>query len=196
MIEIRDNIKSIMGGLAARLKQFNRGTIGYDGLARTVASTALAELKSRIHEQGKAADGSDIGRYSTVPIYISVKSNPGRSFGLPTGKTGRYVFESGKKEGQRHASKYFPGGYNQYKIEIGRNTLGKVNFSLSGQMNSQFTIQPSSNGYGVGWGDTEFTDRAKGFELKYGKKIWTLSKDELQLVKDVAKRYVTDALFK
>jgi hypothetical protein len=196
MIEIKDNIKNVLGSLTARLKLFDRGSVGYDGLARTVASTALAQLKSRIHEQGKAADGSDIGTYSTKPIYVSVKNNPGRSFGLPTGKTGRYVFKTGKKAGERHASKYFPGGYNQYKTEIGRNTLGKVNLSLSGQMNNQFTVQPSSNGYGIGWGDTEFTDRAKGFELKYKKKIWALSKEELQLVKDTAKKYVTDALFK
>ena len=124
---------------------------------------------------------------------MSIANNPGKSFGRPIGKTGKSKFTTSKKAGQDHTSRYFPGGYNEFKTAIGRNKLGTVNLSLSGQLNSQLTVQPTARGYGFGWPDEEKLKRARALERKYGKKIYDLTEDELRLAIEVTENYVIRA---
>ncbi len=194
MIRVKTNITDVVSSLKAKFANLERGAQGYDSMMRTVATSLIGKVKMRIHEQGKAADGSAIGTYSTSPIYVSSKANPGRSFGRPIGKTGKSKFKSGKRKGEDHASRYFPGGYNEYKTTIGRNQLGTVNLSLSGQLNNQLTIQATAKGYGYGWPDKEKLKRANALEKKYGKYIYGLTEEELQMAMEVAKKEVMDAL--
>lgn len=185
MIGIQVNIQRPIGNI---LNKFD--AIDFGSITRKIALNRLAEIQERIHEKGQASDGGDIGGYSTEPIYVSAKNNVGRSFGRPIGKTGKSKFKSGED----HKSRYFAGGYNEYKTTIGRNEIGKVNLSLSGQMNSQLTVMETANGYGIGWPNAEMKSRAIHFEKKYGKKIWSLSKKELEHTISEAKKMVSDAL--
>jgi len=153
-------------------------------------------MKPRITNEGKASDGGNIGSYSTTPIYVSKDQTP-KSFGRPLGKEfkgkRRSKFASGKHQGQDHKSRYFEGGYKQFKTAIGRNILGTVNLSLTGQMMNSLALFPTSKGWGLGWQNVEFSDRAQMFERKYGKPIFSLSPRERKAVIKEIKRLVHNA---
>ena len=184
-MQIRTNANQVIRNLTQRLT--NPQSI--DNTIKRIATTMLAELGTRVFEEGKASDEGDIGLYSKKPIYVSVASNPARSFGRPIGKTGKSKFESGKKAGQDHKSRYFPQGYDQYKTTVGRNQLGKVNLSLSGQFSRQMTIIPTAKGYGIGWVNNEMFKRSGFFTKKYNKAIWKLTSDEGKLAQAIARKY-------
>ena len=192
MIAIKTNVWAVLNKIQGNINKLSLGGEYYEGMLRETCASILPVVQTRIHEQGKATDGSAIGEYSTKPIYVSAKANPGNAglFGTPTGKTGKSKFSSGEKKGQLHTSKYFAGGYDEFKTEIGRNQLGSVNLSLSGQLNLQLSIQASSNGFGLGWSNDEMFNRALALENKYGKRIWALSDDEKGLCNKIAGEYI------
>lgn len=194
MIRVNTNIDQVIGKLSTDVLSLRPGGELYDKVIRTVAVSMNAVVRTRIHEKGKAADGSDIGTYSTKPMYVSVDANPGKSFGKPTGKHGQAVFKTGKRAGKPHRSKYFAGGYNEFKTAIGRNQIGKVNLSLSGQLNSQLSVIGTANGYGLGWPDDEKYNRAMALERKYGKTIWGLTDEEAAQVPEIALNVIRNAV--
>jgi len=163
-----------------------------NNIVRIVALTQLANMKVRIHQDGKAADGSAIGNYSTKPMYVSATSNIGnaKKFGAPVGKNGLSKFKSGKQK----KSKYFEGGYNQFKTTIGRNQLGTVNLSLSGQLDKEFTLIATSKGWGLGWNDEKKLKRAKHLEKKYGKAIYQPTQEELEIISETAEFELKNAV--
>lgn len=75
----------------------------------------------RIFLEGKDANGSDIGKYSTEPIYVNPKSAP-RSFATK-GKNGQTKFKNGKS----HKTGYFA-EYGNFKATIGEGD--RVNLRL------------------------------------------------------------------
>jgi hypothetical protein len=196
MISLETNIAAVLTPIIAKLESNELA----DRVAKVVASEMLGEIRVRIHQEGKAADGNDIGQYSTEPLYVGVKQNQniGRSFGAPLGKEfngkRRSKFESGKKAGQQHASRYFADGYKGYKTTIGRNQLGRVNLSLSGQLDAQLVLIQSPLGWGLGWFDSEKYKRAVALQAaKYKKKIWALTSEEAEKAVSTAEREVLNA---
>ena len=166
--------------IAQNLHELLPGSAAYTHVMRAAAANMLAKVKQRIHQQGQAGDGSDIGAYSVKPIYISAVTGAGKGLSNATGKTGKSVFGSGKKKGEPHTSQYFAGGYNQFKTTVGLNETGKVNLVLTGELSKRLLVlgEPGTSGYGLGWQDEELTKRAQALELKYGKKIWALTEEE------------------
>lgn len=75
--------------------------------------------EDRIFNKGLDSKGSPVGNYSTTPIYISLSASP-KKF-PPKGKRGEIKFKNGK----RHTSGYFAGGYYQFKQAIGKAGAGK-----------------------------------------------------------------------
>lgn len=199
MVTVKSNIIVVVGDIETRVSSFVAGP-ALDSLIRNIATSVNAVMKERIHEKGEASDGSLIGQYSTKPTYISLNESP-KKF-VAKGKNSESTIAVSKssidtkkqsasklgalKNGRIRRSGYFPGGYNQFKTEIGRNQLGSVNLSLSGQLNNQLAVQATAKGYGLGWPDAEKLKRAKALEKKYGKKIWALANSELELVKKIA----------
>lgn len=194
MIRVRVDIGGTIASLNGKIESILPGGAQYEGLQRTVGISLLGDVKTRIHEQGLASDNTKIGSYSTKPMYVSAKANVGRSFGRPIGKTGLSKFKTGARKGQDHASRYFPGGYNEYKTKIGRNRLGSVNLSLSGTLNNQLTLQPTERGYGIGWASEELYKRAKALDKKYGKPIWKLTDEETNKTISIARNFVDRAI--
>lgn len=184
MISVKINTNSL-ASLAKKVESVALNA--QNNVIRIVANSMLPIIRDRIHDEGKAADESKIGDYSTKPIYVSNNIGFGTLDG--TGKTGRKVFSNG----EAHKSKYFAGGYEQFKTEIGRNKLGSVNLSLSGQLASQFTLIATNKGWGLGWNDTEKFTRAFALEKKYAKKIWALTKEELQIANEIAQNEFKNA---
>lgn len=64
MITISSNIGQVASRLTSKLKEF-QGSIK-DKVLRTVATTELALVKVRIHQDGKNSDDSAIGTYSSA----------------------------------------------------------------------------------------------------------------------------------
>lgn len=194
MITLKTNIGDIIKKLQADINKLSPGGEYYEGMLRETCNSIKPVVQTRIHKQGKASDGSAIGEYSTKPLYVSI-SHPGKSFGDPTGKTGKSVFSSGEKKGQQHTSKYFDGGYEEFKTEIGRNKIGSVNLSLSGQLNNQLAVTATASGFGLGWPNDEMLNRANALEAKYGKRIWALSPEEKNMCNEIAGAYIKKHVF-
>lgn len=106
-----------------------------------------ADMKQRIFLDGERKDGTQIGKYSTRPTYISIEGARG-AFGsqIPTSKlkargaktkgkkaTFRIVNEDGERVAVLRRSMFFPGGYEEFRRLMGRDT-SKVNLKLTGDM--------------------------------------------------------------
>lgn len=72
MITITSNIAEVVAKLKGALEALKNP----DPLLRTVATTLLPVVHDRIHVEGKAADGSQIGEYSNS--YLKLREKDGR----------------------------------------------------------------------------------------------------------------------
>lgn len=199
IVRINSNLAKTANSLAAKLKLLEPGGAIYENIMRAVSLTMLSEVKRRIHNEGKAADGGNIGHYSTKPIYVSryaLDANKLEPFvGKPSETLPNNAFVRAKStnvkskkttskkvgvkaNGTTRRSTYVKGGYEEYKTRIGRNELGKVNLSLSGQMNAQFVVLEDGNRYFLGWPNDLYGDIAEGQETHFRKKIWKLTAEE------------------
>ena len=73
LIKVSSNISQVAASLSSKLQEFN-GVIK-DKIAREVASDQLGRVHDRIHEDGKKADGSQIGEYSSNYLKKREKNN-------------------------------------------------------------------------------------------------------------------------
>lgn len=129
-----------------------------DRIMVATLNSVLAEQKDRIFNDGKAADNSKIGSYSTKPISISRK-NQSRN----TGKT------------------YFKGGYKEYKGLIGKGN-NTVNLRNTDQMSMDYTVHViGKNEYGLGFSNEFNADKAGWSEEKYDKEIFAESADDAKV---------------
>jgi hypothetical protein len=166
--------------LAEKMKDLLPGGTGYDSMMRVAADKMLASVKQRIHANGLASDGSDIGTYSVKPMYISTVTGAATGLLQPAGKTGKSVFSTGRKKGQAHTSAYLAGGYAEFKSALGLSETGNVNLFFTGELCNRLTVigHPTGTGYGLGWQNEQYQQRALALEAKYGKPIWALTEGE------------------
>lgn len=130
-----------------------------DKTLRIALTTVLAVQKQRIFSKGQDANGGKIGRYSTKPAGISRKNQARR-----TGKT------------------YFPGGYSEYKSDIGKNP-GFVNLRNTDQMMMDYSLQVIDNEtYGFGFNNQFNYDKSQWNEEHFDKNIFDESKAEGDLL--------------
>lgn len=125
---------------------------------RVALSTTLAVHKPRIFNEGKDDKNSKIGTYGTNPISIS-KKNQARN----TGKS------------------YFPGGYAEYKKDIGKNP-GFVNLRNTDQMMIDYGIVSNGQDFAFGFQNSENANKAGWMMDKYEKDIFALSDNEIDLL--------------
>lgn len=111
---------------------------------RVAAFDVTAIMGQRIFDEGKKADGSDIGsKYSDTPIYVNPdKLTVNKNIGAKTGKTGERIFKSGAKKGQPHKTKYLAGGYEELRNKTGRQT-NFVDLRFSGELRQDFSNDQS-----------------------------------------------------
>jgi hypothetical protein len=190
---LHTNLPAVLLRLKEKVDALQPGGLLHDSIMSQAASSVLPAMSSRIHEQGLSADGDSIGQYSSKSLYVSVGEYPGIAVGTPAGKTGKTKFKKGKKKGQPHTSRYFEGGYAEFKTDTGLSEGGKVNLVLTGQLRDEFGVVATANGFGLGWSDPEKADRAQALETKYGKKIWALTADEKSNVVALAQKMMNDA---
>jgi hypothetical protein len=132
-----------------------------DKLLRTVAVSLLPEVRHRIHQDGQAADGSQIGIYKDSYMPIRRKHNRGED--------------------------------------------RKVILSLTSFMENSFVAVADGTRYGLGYinalpaqsgksSPISNSQKARYAEERFGKKIFALTPGEIQTGRNVATKFLSDAL--
>ncbi len=127
-MKYQSNIQEVVFSLKGKLNDARQISV----LQRTIGTYLLGSNLRRIHNDGVAVDGSQIGHYDNLhPLYV----NPNKSTRkFPTkGKTGKAKF----KNGESHKTGYFE-SYKAYREKIGRDTEF-VNLTLWGSLRSNFS---------------------------------------------------------
>lgn len=188
MISVRTNTSAIIGKLTAKVNKIKDA----DQLLRALATNARAAMKHRIHVEGLAADGNQIGTYSDG--YMKVRTGDFQN---------AEIFTKGKKQGKRKNS----GVFTDSVIRLDKNTgvfsgeekVGKprpnynrtsdtkVVASLTRQLENDFVVIATTKGYAVGFNNPANSTKAGYVEATYKKKIWKLTAAERQLMRDTVK---------
>ena len=161
-----------------------------DKMLRNIASTLTGVIRDRVHTQGKASDGEQIGTYSES--YMKVRTgNYGNSGRISKGKNkgevkNAGVFSKGPQKGQARPK------YN-------RTNDTKVVISLTRQQENDLGTNvadpvKTEGGYGIGFKNPENWEKSQHVEKLYKKPIWNLTKSEETLVQQIAEKYTEDAI--
>lgn len=149
----------------------------------------------RIFQQGEKADGSPIGSYSTRPFYMNPKNSPKKFSGK--GK-------NDKRSNKTHATRYFAGGYKEFRGFIGRpNThvdLGltydlRFDISNSKNLNSARPDKISNNEYQERIKRPLNLKKLNGIEDKYGN-VFGFSQKERSEFQRIFNFYISQLLNK
>ena len=165
-----------------------------DNMPLKLATYSVVGIQAkRIFTNGYNTDGRQFQYNSTTPLYLNPSTTfNGAKLGSPIGKTGRSVFESGKKKGQPHKTVYVE-SYKDYREKIGRESEF-VNWELSGDLKLDFEnpqsgtptpIKVSENEYISGLKRSENVKKREGLESRYGR-IFFLSESEKQKFYQIA----------
>ena len=157
--------------MADLLEITSRANIEASGL------TTFAEHEPRIFERGKDAANSQIGTYSTEPMYVSPKNTPRKLSGK--GKTGAAKF----RDGRRHVSRYFPGGYREFRAAVGRES-SFVNLELFGDMRKSYIPGWRGDRFAFGFITKAEADKAEKNERHFKKEIFALTDGEIDMFID------------
>jgi hypothetical protein len=196
MITVKTNISEVVQVLIGKLDNLADN----DRAVRLCATTALGAMKTRIHEEGKASDGQQIGTYSKGYMVIRTGSfvnakrvsrgpNTGKlkDAGVFTDRTISLNKEVGVFTGEDKVGKARP-RYN-------RTNDPKVVLSLTRQMeNDMKVITIGNSNYGIGFTNKVNYDKSRWVEAAYKKKIYSLTAEEKALVKEVFQKFVSDTL--
>lgn len=149
------------------------------------------DIKTQIHGEGKASDGSSIGTYSTKPAYVHVASAK-NAFGsqIPTAKLkARGKPQAGKKKGATARklldetvplqSQYFEDGYSGLRRLMGRQ-VDKVDLFLTGTTAGSIASGTRDNVSTIAFTNDAAAERAEGHEKKYGKSIYSASPEAIE----------------
>lgn len=182
MIRIKTNLDTVMSGLADRLKKIR----DKDYLLRPVAVNLIPQIKKRIHIDGNASDSGQIGVYS--PQYMKVRTGDFKNAKRVT---------RGKNKGKlKDAGTFTASSSNagQPRPRYNRSNDTKVIISLTRQLENDYAVLATENGYGIGFNNSFNTQKARWVEKTYKKKIFNLTKEERQYAIDKLNQLVNEAL--
>jgi hypothetical protein len=159
-------------------------------IAVVLGNTLLADNLDRIHQRGKAVNGSNIGRYdTTTPMYVNPNKAPrgtkNKAKGIeglrpPKGKNGETKFKNGKP----HKTTYVK-SYKDLRNRIGRR-IDIVDLNFTGTLQASLNIVSKGNTADIGFISDYGATVSDALEKKYGKKIWGASDEERKTLKEVA----------
>jgi hypothetical protein len=189
MIGFDSNLQSVMTRISTALQ-----SIDTEKMTEEMATSVAGMMRKRIHEQGKASDGSGIGTYS--PGYMKVRTG---SFG----NSGTY--KRGKNAGNPKNSGTYARGKNRGnpRPKYNRSANTDVILSLTREMENDFGAFKSDGGnWSIGFvrnsrkdgGEFKHSDIAKNAEDElYKKPVYSLSKDEQATVDSILDSFVVNA---
>lgn len=146
MASIQSNIGEVTGNIEEKIKKL--GDKEY--IPRTLSFDLIDLMTKRIHIDGVAADGSQIGTYNKD--YLSLRQR-------------------------------------KYK-----RTDSKIIVSLTRQLENDWNVIATDDGYGIGFLNSHNFDKARWVEANKDKKIFSLSATEQQYVNDTVDQLVKDAI--
>jgi hypothetical protein len=182
-------------------------SIDMNALCLEIANSLKSEIKHRIHEEGKAADGSEIGTYSKG--YIKVRTGNYDDIKRKNGDyySGGAKYKRGAKKGDFKEKK------SQEKSEAGvfsrgprkgqprpvynRKNENGVILSLTRQMEKDMDATnpiPIEGGYGIGFTNDFNYDKSQWNDKRYGKTVYDLTEKEEQLMNDIIDRYMGERM--
>lgn len=182
MIDVNSNLSDVLRQRIGELQAFDR-----DALLRRQAMTALALVRTRVHQDGKASDGSQIGVYSAAYMKVRTGNYP------DSARTRAGGFQDKKKKGQAGAISKGP-RMGAARPVYNRSADTKVILSLTRQMEADLSVIPMGEAYGVGYNNSHNYDKSQWTERTYGKKIWNLTLEEKKAMAEIAQNYV-DGVF-
>jgi len=151
-----------------------------------IGSTVQANTLERIHEDGLDSNLQNIGQYDTSkPIYINPDKAPRKTANKAKGieglkRAGKYG-DTKFKNGKPHKTAY-NANYKALRNKIGRR-IDKVDLNFSGKLSKEFGLDlKSKNEVDLGFLTEYGTLISEGLEIKYGKKIWDITDND---VKDI-----------
>lgn len=147
MASIQSNIGEVTENIEEKIKKL--GDKEY--IPRTLSFDLIDLMTKRIHIDGTAADGSQIGTYNKD--YLSLR-----------------------------------------RRKYSRSADSKIIVSLTRQLENDWNVIATDDGYGIGFLNSHNFDKARWVEANKGKKIFSLSATEQQYVNDTVDQLVKDAL--
>lgn len=168
-------------------------------LLRPLAIETIANMKPRIHQDGKASDGNQIGEYSNS--YMKVR----------TGDYGNsQKYSKGANKGKNKNAGIFTKkkvqlyGYNfgvfiditksnMARPNYGRSNDKKVVVSLTRQLENDYQVIATPEGYGIGFNNKLNFDKAKWVEERKKKIIFNTSEDEKKYIRERLEELVHEA---
>lgn len=148
----------------------------FDRWAREVVQALYASNVRRVHNSGQAVDGSSIGHYSIKPIYVNPKNSPVQFTPKTTVK-------------KNPKTKYFPGGYKEFRGSIGR-TETPVNLQLSGRLKEDFGFVQEGENWALGFNSSYGEKLHHGLEDHFGKTIWGVTLEDERIIEEITDRYL------
>ena len=141
------------------------------------ASTAIGELRKRIHVDGKDSNDGQIGTYD--PEYIKVRTG---------------VYSDSKISKKIHKEQSNLRTKKKKEIQFNRSADPKVILSLTRQMESDMVIVPLENGCGVGYTNEDNFLKSQHNEKIYKKKIFNLTLKEREKLFDIGQEYINETI--
>ena len=172
-------------------------------LLRPVAIEVLPMMTERIHKEGRASDGSQIGTYSKG--YLAVRSGQFKN---------SETFKKGAKAGQRKNAGFktkqgvsTPFGKSRFAFQnieadkvkrenYNRGTDPKVIVSLTRQLENNWSVLETTNGYGIGFTNPFNADKLRWVEEIKDKVISNLTTEEIDYAFDRINELVEQSLNK
>lgn len=176
MITITSNLQEVITQIKADIQG-----IDTDAMTREMATTVMGMMRERVHEGGKAADGSQIGRYSKG--YLTQRSGAFKNASESVVKKGK----TSRKDYGKYTKGESKGGS---RIKYNRGTDPKVILSLTRQMESDMAIVPIEDGWGIGYNNSENYNKAVWNEKRYKKPVFAISDEEMKAIDEIADKYI------
>lgn len=161
---------------------------------RPVVLVLAGEVRHRIHVDGKKANGSDIGKYSSGYLKLrsgdyanadkytkGAKKGQNKNSGTFTDRTIRLNKQTGVFSGEEKVGKARP-NYN-------RGSDPKIILSLTRQMEQDFVPIAEGDTYGLGFNNPHNFDKATWQEEKHPG-VYDLSEDEIKIAEDTIIDYI------
>jgi hypothetical protein len=162
MITVKSSVQAVMGSILQKMLSIDK-----ERILREAAFNTLASMKDRIHVNGIAADGTQIGTYT--PGYLRFRQR-----GFQSDKVTR-----GKHKGEARSFK-----------TLNRTGDSKVISSLTRTMENDMVVVATGTGYTIGYTNKVNFNKAAYVEETYRKRIFALTAGERQAIKDLAQYYV------
>jgi hypothetical protein len=162
MVTVKVNIKPVTDLLRSKLAKLS----DKDYLLRPVAFDVIDLMTKRIHIDGKASDGGQIGTYSKG--YLALRS-------------GEFKNADRNKKGETKNS----GTFTAKAAEVGkprpnyhRGTDPKVIISLTRQLENDWSVIATQKGYGIGFLNLLNYQKSQWVQQTYKKKIFDMTASE------------------